>query len=93
VSDFFAVPRRQRVLLSVFFAVPVLLGATIGYAVLRGQPDIWKQAVLAFTAAVLSTLVVEEIMPEAHRGEEARLAALVFVGAFALFTVLSVYLS
>ncbi len=86
------VPRGRRMLLSLLFALPVLLGAMLGYLVLREQPDIWKQAILAFTAAILATLVVEEIMPEAHRGEEARLAALVFVGGFALFTLLSVYL-
>jgi ZIP family zinc transporter len=38
---------------------------------------------------VLTTVVVEEIVPEAHENGEARFAALVFVGGFALFALLS----
>jgi ZIP family zinc transporter len=34
---------------------------------------------------------VEEIVPQAHKAGEARLATLVFVGGFALFTLLSIY--
>jgi hypothetical protein len=37
------------------------------------------------------TVVVEEIVPEVHHGNEARLAAFVLVGGFALFTLLSIY--
>ena len=40
----------------------------------------------------LTTVVVEEIVPEAHVEGEARFAALVFVAGFALFTLLSAYL-
>jgi len=49
-------------------------------------------ALLTFTAGVLTTLVIEEIAPEAHRNEEARFAALLFLGGFALFALLSSYL-
>jgi ZIP family zinc transporter len=87
-----AVARRTRLLLSASFVIPVLLGAIIGYGVLLGQPQIVKLALLAFTAGMLITVTVEEIIPEAHKEEkEARLAALVFVGGFALFTMLSAY--
>jgi ZIP family zinc transporter len=83
--------RRKRLLLSLLFAVPVLLGATIGYGVLRDEPIIAKLALLAFTAGILITVTVEEIVPQAHKAGEARLATLVFVGGFALFTLLSIY--
>lgn len=71
--------------------LPVLLGATIGYWIVRGQPEIYKLSLLAFAAGVLVTGVVEEIVPEAHQEGEARVAALALVGGFALFTLLSVY--
>lgn len=85
------VPRRQRVLISAAFALPILLGATLGFWAVRGQPEIVKFSLLAFTGGVLTTVVVEEIVPEAHQGEETRLAALALVGGFALFALLSVY--
>ena len=39
----------------------------------------------------MSTVVVEEIVPEPHCGAEARLAALFFVGGFGLFALLAAY--
>jgi ZIP family zinc transporter len=83
--------RRTRLLLSVSFVLPLLFGATVGYLGVRGEPEIVKQTLLAFTAGVLTTVVVEEIVPEAHEDGEARFAALVFVGGFAVFTLLSAY--
>lgn len=87
------IPRAKRLLLTAGFTLPILLGATIGYWAVRGQPDIYKFALLAFTAGVLTTVVVEEIVPEAHADGEARLAALVFVGGFSLFALLSTYVA
>lgn len=84
--------RPKRVLIAVSFVLPVLLGATLGYWLVRDQPEIVKLVLLAFTAGVLLTGVVEEIVPEAHQEGEARVAAFILVGGFALFTLLSVYL-
>lgn len=88
-------PRRTRLLLSAAFAVPIFLGATLGYWAMRDAPEVYKLALLTFTAGVLLTLVVEELVPEAQEvlGErEHRLAPLVFVGGFTLFALLSAYL-
>ena len=85
------VARRTRLLLSASFAAPLLIGATIGYFGVRGRPEAYTLALLAFTAGVLTTVVVEEIVPEAHRDGEARAAALVFVAGFAVFTLGSAY--
>lgn len=90
------VRRGMRLLLSAAFAAPIFLGATLGYWGMRGQPELYKLMLLTFTAGVLTTLVVEELIPEAHEGaggaeEEPRLAALVFVGGFALFALISAY--
>ena len=85
------VPRAKRLLLSAAFALPILLGTTFGYWVVRGQPDVYKLVLLAFTAGILTTVTVEEIIPEAHEDGESRFAALVFVGGFALFALISAY--
>ena len=77
--------------LSLAFAVPILIGAAIGYYGVRNAPEIARLTLLAFTAGILLTVVVEEIIPEAHEDGEARFAALVFIGGFALFALISAY--
>ena len=87
------VPRSRRLLLSAAFAVPIFLGATLGYWVMRDAPELHKLLLLTFTAGVLSTLVVEELVPEAAEEiPESPLSSLSFVGGFALFALLSAYL-
>lgn len=87
------VPRRTRLLLSAAFAVPIFLGATLGYWAMRDAPELYKLLLLTFTAGVLSTLVVEELVPEAvEEIPEHPLSSLAFVGGFALFALLSAYL-
>lgn len=83
--------RVRRIALSLMFALPILIGAAIGYYGVRNAPEIAKLSLLAFTAGILLTIVVEEIIPEAHEDGEARFAALVFIGGFALFAVISAY--
>ncbi|MDP9374275.1 MAG: ZIP family metal transporter [Chloroflexota bacterium] len=90
------VRRATRLLLSALFAVPIFLGATVGYWAMRGQPELYKLMLLTFTAGVLTTLVIEELVPEAHEEaggaeNEPRVAALVFIGGFALFALISAY--
>lgn len=86
------VPRKKRILLAAAFAIPLFVGVTIGYWAVRGQPEIVKLSLLALTAGVLTTVVVEEVVPESHEGEEVRAATVFFVGGFALFSLLSAYL-
>ena len=86
------VARRTRLLLAAALTVPIFLGTTIGYWAVRGQPEIVKLSLLAFTAGILLTVVIEEIVPEAHEGEEARFAALALTGGFALFALITAYL-
>ncbi|WP_216328921.1 ZIP family metal transporter [Deinococcus aestuarii] len=82
-------PRARRLLISALLIVPVLLGALLGYLVMRGQPEIYKLTLLAFTAGVLVTLAVEEIIPEAHEEAKSGYESLVLVGGFALFALLT----
>lgn len=86
------VPRRTRLLLAASFAFVIFLGVTIGYWGVRSAPDVVKFALLAFTAGVLVTVAVEEIVPEAHKADESRWATACFIGGFALFALLSSYL-
>lgn len=86
------IPRKWRIWLALSFSIPVLLGASVGYLAVKDATEIVKMALLAFTAGILVTVTVEEIVPQAHQDIEPRYAALVFIGGFTLFTALSVYL-
>jgi zinc transporter, ZIP family len=87
------IKRPIRIILNLLASLPVLLGATAGYFIVKGQPVIVEYAILAFAAGVLLTITAEEIIPESHRNGEARLAALVLILGFALFTLISTYLN
>jgi ZIP family zinc transporter len=84
--------RERRILLALTSFVPVLGGASLGYWVVRGRPDIVRLSLLAFAAGILTTVTVEDIIPESHRGREIAMATFAFVGGFTLFTLLSIYL-
>jgi zinc transporter, ZIP family len=87
------VPRTTRLLLAASFALPIFLGTTIGYWAVRDAPEIYRLALLAFVAGMLIMVAVEEMLTEAHAGQEdSPIASLAFVGGFALFAVLSTYL-
>ncbi len=86
------IKKNLRILLNLSASLPVLIGAALGYLLLKGQPVIVEYAILAFTAGVLLTVTAEEIIPESHRGGEARLAAFVLIGSFALFALISSYI-
>ena len=84
--------RKTRLLLSASFAVPILLGTAIGYFAVRGQPEIVKYSLLAFTAGILLVVVIEEMLGEAHEEKDEPLSAMLLVGGFASFGLISAYL-
>ena len=88
--------RSRRMLIAASFAVPILIGATVGYWAVREQPEVYKFVLLAFTAGILITVAIEEMVTQAHRmnatGEESAWESLGLVGGFALFVLLSAYL-
>jgi ZIP family zinc transporter len=84
--------RGRRILWALASFVPALAGASLGYWVVRGRPDILRLALLAFAAGILTTVTVEDIIPESHRGREITMATFAFVGGFTLFTLMSIYL-
>lgn len=85
------VARRHRLLLAASFALPVLAGATLGYFALRSAPDLVTLSVLALTGGALVTVVVEEMVPEAHAGETSRWGAVALTAGVAVFGAISVY--
>ena len=87
------IDRRRRFILNFSSVAAVLVGATAGYWLVKGEPAIVQFALLSFTAGILLTVTVEEIIPESHRDGEARLAALAFIGGFALFALISSYVT
>ncbi len=86
------VPRRQRLLLSASLMLPILLGATIGYWAVRGSSDLVKASLLAFTAGILLSVAVEEMLTQAHAKEDTGWSTALLVSGFGLFILLSSYL-
>jgi ZIP family zinc transporter len=86
------VNRRHRVMLSAAFAIPILLGAALGYLALREAPEVLTLSVLALTGGALTAVVVEEMVSEAHEGDTSQLGPLFLTAGFALFAAISVYL-
>lgn len=85
--------RRRRLLLAASFILPVFLGATLGYWLVRDRPELLKLALLSFTAAILTATAVEEIIGEAHETiEDTHWHELVFIAGFALFMAIALYL-
>jgi ZIP family zinc transporter len=95
------VSRGRRLALAAAFAIPILIGATLGYFALRSAPELVTLSVLALTGGALTAVVIEEMVPEAHASsrengeedtDEPRLNALALVAGFALFAAISAYL-
>jgi ZIP family zinc transporter len=84
-------PRGHRLALTAALALPIL-GATIGYWALRDAPELVTLSLLAFTGGVLTSVVVEDIIPEAHEVPDVRVATLLLVGGFSLFALIAAYL-
>jgi ZIP family zinc transporter len=73
------------------FAVPIFLGAALGFLGLREAPEIITLSVLALTGGALTAVVVEEMIGEAHKGETSQLGPIFVTAGFALFAAISVY--
>lgn len=85
------VPRVKRLLMALTFAVPILVGASLGYFALRDAPEIVTLTILAVTGGALLSVVVEEMLTEAHSGATSRWDPVFLTAGFALFALISVY--
>lgn len=85
------VARARRLLFTAGLALPIFVGATLGYFALRDASELVTLSVLALTGGALLSVVIEEIVPESHRGSDSKLATVFLVGGFALFAAISSY--
>lgn len=83
--------RRTRLLMVLSFTIPILVGATLGYFALRDAPDLVTLSVLALTGGALTSVVVEEMLTEAHEGDTSRLGPVFLTTGFAIFALIAVY--
>ena len=84
--------RAARLALTASFALPVLAATTLGYFSVRGSPPVVKFALLSFTAGMLTTIAVEEMIEEAHatgRERESGWQTLGLAVGFAAFIMIS----
>lgn len=87
-----AVARRSRWLFAIGFTVPVMVGALVGFYALRSAPEMLTLAVLAMTGGALVTVVIEEMVPQAHVGQTSTYGAIFLTAGFALFAATSLLL-
>ncbi len=62
----------------------------IGFFALRAAPEVLTLSVLALTGGALTSVVVEEMVTEAHEGETSHLGPVALTAGFALFALISV---
>ena len=86
------ISRLRRLLLAAGFALPIFAGAALGFLALRDAPEVLTLSVLALTAGALVSVVVEEMITEAHEGDTSQLGPVFLTAGFALFGGISVYL-
>lgn len=86
------IARRKRIVMALSSTIPILLGAILGYFALRTAPGLLTLSVLALTGGALISVVVEEMITEAHEGGTSRLGPVFLTGGFAIFALISVYI-
>ena len=84
------VPRRQRLLLSLSFLVPVLLAATVAYFALRGQSEVSQYMALVATGGLFTVAAFEDMIQEAHTAtDDPRWSTFALIMGFVLFVFVS----
>ena len=83
------VPRSRRILLSVATVLPVVLGATLSFLLLRGRPERWQLTALVGTAGIFAVAAFEDMIAEAHETEDSSVSTAALLIGFALFTIVA----
>lgn len=85
--------RTVRLAAAASLCVPVLIGAGLGFWLLRGQPANLQNAALAFVVGMLLLATVEDLVPEADAPKTRRLiTTAAFAAGFVFFALISLYL-
>lgn len=88
-----SVSRRIRIIAAISFVVPVAMGAGLGFWLLRGAGGSLQAAALAVIVGILLVTTIEDLVPQADKPGTARsISTAAFVGGFAFFTLLALYL-
>ena len=82
----------RRLILVSLLGLVIVVGAVVGYAVLSQAPRLDQLIVLGIAAGITLVVVIEEMVPQAHRDGEGRLATVLLVGGFSSLALLSAYL-
>ena len=85
------IPRKTRLLFMASFFIPIFVGATIGYWLVRDADIYYQYLLLAFTAGILLTTAIEDMHGEAHEKEVPIYSPLALVLGFSLFAGISIY--
>lgn len=86
------VPRSRRLLLAASFVIPITLGATLSYFLLRDAAEALQLAALAFVAGMLLVAAAEEIIGEAHGAAgDTKRSTFAVAGGFVLFALVASY--
>lgn len=87
------VSRALRLSAAASLFVPVLLGAALGFWLLRDQPADLQNTALAFVVGMLLLATVEDLVPQADQPETRRIiTTAAFSAGFAFFALVSLYL-
>jgi zinc transporter, ZIP family len=87
------VERKFRLAATASLCIPVLIGAGLGFWLLRGQPIGLQNAALTFVAGMLLLATIEDLVPQADRPKTRRLfTTIAFAAGFIFFTLMSIYL-
>ena len=81
--------REKRRVLGILYFLCVLVGAILGYLVLRNQPDSVRVILIALGSGFLITTVTQGLIPEANREGEPGFAGVLFVGGLSLYALLT----
>lgn len=89
---FRGVSRFHRVLAATSYVAPAVVGAIIGFVVLRNADFMTKEATLSLIAGILLVTTIEELVPQADRPGTARwISTAAFVIGFVFIALLSGY--
>lgn len=87
------VGRKIRLLAAASFALPVLIGVTLGYLALRGASEFAQTVALAVIVGMLLVTTIEDLVPQADApGTARKISTASFVAGFAFFALLAAYL-
>jgi ZIP family zinc transporter len=81
---------RFRHLLGLSFAGTIIVGAALGFLVVRDQDILFKLVLVSIGAGFLLMTVTQSIIPEANRDGEPSLAALFFIAGLSLYALIAV---